>query len=196
MSSLQHQKDYEEDVLKNSVTSEEGIIKLLKKDAVHTSDSSGQGFSEKGIIKSFEEDTTHAGTSSEHKLDMLNRVKPGRVDEVLDEKHSHLNQASPGHCIDVSDRAELGHVDNQSRSINVSDWAKHGHIDDHSHSIDVSEKVEPGYVDEQSHLDLGQPRPSHVKDTLSVDHSHSDQVSSGHEVGTSSVTTSHSVNEV
>ena len=45
---------YEEDVLEGSVTSEEGIIKLLKKDAAHTSDSSGHGISEKGIIKSFE----------------------------------------------------------------------------------------------------------------------------------------------
>ena len=45
-------------------------MRILKKDAVHTSNSSGQGISEKGIIKSFEEDTTHAGTSPEHELDV------------------------------------------------------------------------------------------------------------------------------
>ena len=108
MSSLQHQKDYEEDVLKNSVTSEEGIIKLLKKDAAHTSDSSGHEISEKGIIKSFEEDTAHARASSGHELNMSDWAMPGRVDEGLDGKHSHLNQASPGRSIDVSDQAELG----------------------------------------------------------------------------------------
>ena len=121
---------------------------------------------------------------------MSDRAKPGRVDEGLDGKHSHLNQASPGHGIDVSD------------------LAKPGHVDDQSHSIEVSDQVEPGYVDNQSHLDqsiighsvpsvatshLGQPRPRHAKDTSSVDHSNSDQINSGHEVGTLSVTTLHSI---
>ena len=64
-------KIYEEDVLESSVTSEEGIIKFLKKDAAHTSDSSGHGICEKGIFKSVDEDTTHARASSGHSIDML-----------------------------------------------------------------------------------------------------------------------------
>ena len=73
-------------------------------------------------------------------------MKPGRVNKVLEGKHSHLNQASPGRSIDVSYRAELGHI----VSIDISDGAKPGRVEDQSHSIDVSDQVEPRYVDNQS----------------------------------------------